>query len=53
MLYSFRFLLFLINIDQTTILNWVDLETILDTQQNVNAGNSIYSSIISLKYKLS
>ena len=47
MLYSFRFLLFLINIDQTTILNWadVDLETILDTQQNVNAGNSIYSSI--------
>jgi len=45
MLYSFRFLLFLINIDQTTILNWVDLETILDTQQNVSAEDSIYSSV--------
>ena len=47
MLYSFRFLLFLINIDQTTILNWadIDLETILNTQQNVNAEDSIYNSI--------
>ena len=47
MLYSFRFLLFLINIDQTTILNWadIDLKTILDTQQNVNAEDSIYNSI--------
>ena len=47
MLYSFRFLLLLINVDQTTILNWVDidLKTILDTWQNVDADDSIYKSI--------
>lgn len=36
MLYSLSLLLFLINIDQKTILNWVNIETIFDTRQNVN-----------------
>jgi hypothetical protein len=53
MLYSLRLLLFLINIDQTTVLNWVDInlktETIFDTWQNVNSDDSIYKSIEYIK----
>ena len=45
MLYSFRLLLFLINIDQTTVLNWIggDLKTktSLTTWENITTENSI------------
>ena len=45
MLYSFRLLLFLINIDQTTILQWIggDLKTktSLNTWQNITTEDSI------------
>lgn len=36
MLYLLSLLLFLINIDQKTILNWVNIETVFDMRQNVN-----------------
>jgi hypothetical protein len=53
MLYSLRLLLFLINIDQTTVSNWFNInlnnETIFDTSQNVNSDDSIYKSIEYIK----
>jgi len=53
MLYSLRLLFFLINIDQTTILNWFDInlktKTTLETSQNINVEDPIYKSIDSLK----
>ena len=54
MLYSLRLLFFLINIDQTTILNWFDdnfnaIPT-LDTWQTINIDDPAYKSIESLKY---
>ena len=54
MLYSLRLLLFLINIDQTTIFNWFDnnLKTkpTLDTLQTVNIEDPVYNSVESLKF---
>ena len=54
MLYSLRLLFFLINIDQTTILNWFDdnLNTIptLDRWQTINIDDPAYKSIESLKF---
>ena len=54
MLYSLRLLLFLINIDQTTILNWFDnnLKTkpTFETLQTVNIEDPVYNSVESLKF---
>jgi len=54
MLYSLRLLFFLINIDQTTILNWFDnnLKTKprLDILQTINIDDPIYKSVESLKF---
>ena len=54
MLYSLRLLFFLINIDQPTILNWLDdnFNTIptLDTWQTINIDDPAYKSIESLKF---
>ena len=54
MLYSLRLLLFLINIDQTTISNWFDnnlkTKTTLDTLQTVSIEDPVYNSIESLKF---
>ena len=54
MLYSLRLLFFLINIDQTTILNWFDnnlkTKTTLDTWQNINIDDPAYKSMESLKF---
>jgi len=54
MLYSLRLLFFLINIDQTTILNWFDnnLKTKprLDTLQTINIDDPVYKSVESLKF---
>ena len=54
MLYSLRLLLFLINIDQTTILNWFDnnltTKPRLDTLQTINIDDPVYKSVESLKF---
>ena len=54
MLYSLRLLFFLINIDQTTILDWFDnnLKTkpTLDAWQTINIDDPAYKSIESLKF---
>lgn len=54
MLYSLRLLFFLINIDQTTMLNWfdnnLDIKPRLNTLQTINVDDPVYKSVESLKF---